>query len=228
MSDLEMFGASESTEGVDAGAMERLREQMKAAAAQMKGDQQQEQKQKKDEDTLYEALVSFVNTLGAHDPLVVLIVKCLAANILSNVILTVLALNYKTLHEVVGIELISPNNGAEADKDEDALIVPKLGEDDLDLYIKVNLDHWIHRINEVVFESPIRNLHGIKQPGDTNRAKGVFVNLVAYMAQDYLEKNNQPFFGENVLKFTSLVCTNLIERLIEHTNSQPKLESGNE
>ena len=61
MGDLESFSVSEGSEGVDSGALDRLREQMRASAAQMKKDQKDAVKKaidnlnsKKKKPTLYE------------------------------------------------------------------------------------------------------------------------------------------------------------------------------
>lgn len=224
MGDLENFSVSEGQGGVDAGALDRLREQMKAAAAQMAKDQKDEKKQKDQEDTLYHILITFLNTLGPSDPLVALIVKCLAENIGSDIILVILSLNYKSLSKAIKLDLI--NSKEEVNKDEESLIVPKLGDQDLDISIKFNIDLWIHRLNEVAFEKPARNLQSLKLLGQRPMAKTAVVNLMAHIMQVYLQSTNQPFFGENVLKFCGLICSNLVERLEEHLKNTKLLEDA--
>ena len=151
MGDLESFSVAEGSEGVDAGALDRLREQMKEAAAGMARDQKQEQKQKKVEDNLYQILLQFIDKLGPKHPLVYLIVKNMSENLLAELILAIIALNYSAIQKATGLELSDENS---ITIKEDALIVPNLSDQTTPLKIRIDLDIWIRFINEVVFKNP--------------------------------------------------------------------------
>jgi hypothetical protein len=223
MGDLESFSVAEGSEGVDAGALDRLREQMKEAAAGMARDQKQEQKQKKVEDNLYQILLQFIDKLGPKHPLVYLIVKNMSENLLAELILAIIALNYSAIQKATGLELSDENS---ITIKEDALIVPNLSDQTTPLKIRIDLDIWIRFINEVVFKNPVRNLKAIKNPKYPNTAKHCVTDLMSYIAQDYLQKENVSFFGESVEKFMRLYAINLIERLEQHVNDTKQIEGN--
>lgn len=223
MSDLESFSPSESSEGVDAGALDRLREQMKEAAKAMKSDQKQEQKQKKTEDAMYKVLVLFIDSLGATHPVVYYSVKCLSDNILSELILCALSLNYPTIQQLVGLELIPVNT--DVDQDEQALIVPNLANSDMPLSLRLNIEIWIKLINNKAFENPLRNLNALKDLKTPGVPKHSFTDLMSYIAQDYLQSHQVDFNGLSIEKFIRALIANLIERLEAHVKSTQKLEN---
>ena len=101
MSDLENFTVSEGNEGSDSGALERLREKMAQASAQIKKDQKQEARQVKKDDMLFNVLMEFLKHLPSGHPLVKSIVNCLSANLPSPLILAILSLNYKTIRQAL-------------------------------------------------------------------------------------------------------------------------------
>lgn len=222
MGDLESFSVSEGSEGVDSGALDRLREQMKEAAAAMARDQKQEQKQKKQENNLYQVIIQLMNKLGANHPLVTLIIKNLRENILSEVILAVIALNYDSVQKAVGLDLASTKELA---LNENSLVVPSFGEND-DIEIRFRLDVWIRFINDVIFKNPGRNLHSIKSVKFPNTAKHCFTDLMSYIAQEYLQAKKVQFYGGNIEKFMRLYSINLIERLELHLQNTKKIESN--
>ena len=221
MGDFESFSGAESSEGIDAGALDRLREQMKEASASMASDQKQEQKQKKQEDNLYQILLQFIDKLGPKHPLVYLIVKNMSENFLAEVILAIIALNYPAIQKAAGLEL---TNEQSITIKEEALIVPNLSDQTTPLKVRIDMDIWIKFINEVVFKNPNRNLKAIKNPKYPNTAKHCFTDLMSYITQDYLQNEKVSFFGESIEKFMRLYAINLIERLEAHLDSTKKLE----
>lgn len=110
MSDLENFTVSENNEGSDSGALERLREKMAQASAQIKKDQKQEASQVKKDDVLFNVLMEFLKHFPANHPVVKAVVNCLSANLPSTVILAVLSLNYKTIQKAIKNIITSKEN----------------------------------------------------------------------------------------------------------------------
>jgi hypothetical protein len=101
MNNLENFHANESTEGLDNGAFERLKEKMAQSRAQIKKDQKQEASQVKKDDVLFNVLIEFIKHFPSNHPVVKGIVACLSANIPSLIILAVISLNYKSIEKAV-------------------------------------------------------------------------------------------------------------------------------
>lgn len=227
MNDFESFSASEGQEGVDAGALERLREKMKAASAQMKKDQKQEQKQKQQEDDLYQIILAFLNELGADSPIVILVSKAVAHNIVAEMILAVLSLNYKTIQKILGLELAEKNTTSET-TDTKSLVNPKLSSQDLPLYIRINIDAWLKLINTTAFLKPHKNLTSIKDNWEPTEACSAFKNLMSFIAQDYLEREKIEFNAHNINQFMMAFSHNLIERLENHIGETKQINSDEE
>lgn len=221
MSDLESFSPSESSEGVDPAALERLKEQMREAAKAMKRDQQQEQKQKKTEDVMYQTLIMFVNTLGTDHPLVYYIVRCLSENILSELILSIISLNNPALHELTGLNLADTTS--QPTINEQALVVPNLSTESMPLHLRLNIEIWIKLINDKAFEKPSRNLDSIRIKKQPELPKHAFTDLMSYVAQDYLQNQNIQFDGHAIEKFIRALTANLISRLDSHIKSTLEL-----
>jgi hypothetical protein len=226
MSDLESFSPSESSEGVDSGALDRLKEKMQEAAKGMKRDQQQEQKQKQSEDAMYKILVVFIDKLGPEHPLVFLIVKCLSQNILSEIILTIISLNYPSVHQAVGLTLL--NDDQISNQNEQALIVPNLADGDMPLKIRLNIEIWIKLLNEKCFIDPNRNLATLRNKKSPDAASHFVTDLMSYICQEYLQKNQVNFNGMAIEKFIRALTANLIHRLEQHLNNITKIESPND
>lgn len=223
MSDLESFSPSESSEGVDPAALERLKEQMREAAKGMKRDQQQEQKQKKTEDAMYQVLINFVNTLGPDHPLVYYIVRCLSENILSDLILSIIALNNPQLHELTGLTLV---NQESSEINEQSLIVPNLSTDSMPLHLRLNIELWIKVINDKAFLNPDRNLNSIRIKKQPELPKHALTDLMSYTAQEYLLNQHIQFDGHAIEKFIRALTANLIVRLDNHIKSTLEITSN--
>ncbi len=222
---LEGFSPDEGAEGVDNAALERLREQMKKARQQMQGDQKQEAKQKAQEDTLYQILIAFLNKFGPDHPVVVLVARAIAHNILSELILAVLSLNYDTVQKYLGLKMVRSEAEAPTGIDEKALINPKMGAN-LPLHVRINLDTWLKAVNDAAFLKPIRNSAALQDRREEDEACGAFVNLMSYIAQDYLEREGVEFNPKNVLNFVSAFSHNLHVRLKQHVESTQMVAAG--
>lgn len=222
MSDLESFSPSESSEGVDPAALERLKEQMREAAKGMKRDQQQEQKQKKTEDVMYQTLIMFINTLGTDHPLVFYIVKCLSENILSELIISIIALNHPQLQQITGLTLVGSSQNEILN--EGSLVVPDLSSGNMPLHLRLNMELWIKSINDKAFENPTRNLESIRIKKQPELPKHAFTDLMSYIAQDYLLNQKVEFDGHAIEKFIRALTANLISRLDNHLKNTPELD----
>lgn len=225
MSDLESFSPSESSEGVDSGALDRLREQMKEAAAGMARDQKQEQKQKKSEDALYNVLVTFINQLGPTHPLVKYIVKGLGTNILSEILLIIISLNYPTLQKLLGLELVDEDTAIATSN---SIAIPDLTDSEMPLYLKINIESWIKFLNDKIFLQPDRNLASLKNKSNPEIANIAFTDLTSYIIQEYLHQSKVQFNGPAIDKFAKALCLNTVSRLEQHINSTKNLNAQND
>lgn len=228
MSDLENFSPSESNEGVDAAALERMREQMKRASQQMKGDQQQEAKQKQKEDNLYEVLLTFIRKLGPDNPLVVLIAKCIAHNISAEMILSLIAPIFPTIQKITGLEILPPAGKVLTESQTKELINPRISDSELPINVRISLDNWLKAINATSFKDPKRNYNAMKSLANPERACGPFQNLISYVAQEYLQREKVNFNPENVVNFVTVFGDNMIQRLKMTTESTKELETKSE
>lgn len=110
MSDLENFTLSESSEGADSGAFERLKEKMAQARGQIAKDKKQEGKQKKQEDTLFNVIQELLKHLPPSHPLIKKVVGALSVSIPSQLLLVIISLNYNSLHKTVGLTQSEENS----------------------------------------------------------------------------------------------------------------------
>jgi hypothetical protein len=225
MSDFESFSPSENSEGVDAAALERLREQMKKASQQMKGDQQQEAKQKQKEDNLYEVLLAFVKKLGPGNKIVALISKCIANNISAEIILALIGPIFPTVQKLIGLEILPPASKVLTEAQTKELINPQISNSELPLHVRISLDNWIKAINSTSFKDPKRNYISIASKANPEKACGAFHGLIAFVAQEYLQREKVDFNPQNVLNFMSLFSDNLIQRLKMTTESTKEIET---
>jgi hypothetical protein len=223
---LESFNPTESNEGVDAAALERMREKMKAARAQMQKDKKQEQKQKKQEDSLFEALFVLVKQLGPKDQRVQYITACLRYNIPAETILSMIAVSFQTIQKLTGLQLSSPRDTVTAEQQQALIVSNNLGTQNLPIHVRFNLDIWIKSINKTVFEKPVQNHRAIFNPYTSQQCIASMKNLISFMAQDYMQRERVPFNGQNIINFVDVFVENLAERLQKQIDSTQKLETN--
>lgn len=228
MSDLESFSPSESSEGIDAAALERMREQMKRASQQMKKDQQQEAKQKQKEDNLYEVLLAFIKQLGPENHLVTLIAKAIAHNISAEMILALIAIIFPTVQKIIGLEVLPSAGKVLTEAQTKELINPRISSSDLPVNVRLSLDNWLKAINSTAFKDPKRNYEAIASKTNPEKACGSFHNLIAYVAQEYLQRERIQFNPENVLSFVVVFSDNMVQRLKMTTETTKELETTEE
>ncbi len=222
----ESFNPVESNEGVDAAALERMREKMKAARAQMQKDQKQEQKQKQKQDSLFEALFILVKQLGPKDPRVQYISACLKYNIPAETILAMIAISFKTIQKLTGLELLSERNTVTPEQQQSLIVANNLGAQGLPIHVRVNLDFWIKSINKTVFEKPVQNNRAIHHKDTSFYCIAAMKNLISFMAQDYMQRERVPFNAQNIISFVDVFIENLAERLQKQIQSTQKLETN--
>lgn len=222
----ESFNPSEQNEGVDAAALERMREKMAAARAQMAGDKKQEQKQKKQEDNLFEALFILVKQLGPKDPRVQYITACIRYNLPAETILAMIAISFQTIQKITGLELASPRDQVSPEQQQALIVSNNIGTQNLPVHIRFNLDIWIKSINKTVFDKPIQNHRAIYHPYNSTHCIAAMKNLISFMAQDYMQRQNVPFNGQNIISFVNVFVENLAERLQKQIESTQKLETN--
>src|SRR3989338_7421407 len=112
---LESFIGYESGEPMSAASLEKLREKMKAAAAQIAAIKKEEKRRKQKEEELLKILLKFVKTSHKKD-LVLLISRVLEQNIPANFILAIILLGNEEIQKEIGQFLLL--KGAEQPVDE--------------------------------------------------------------------------------------------------------------
>jgi len=222
---IESFSASEQNEGIDSAALEQLRENMRAAKAQMKKDKAQEKKQKKQEDSLLEILFVLIKKLGPTDPRVQLISACLAKNFPAQTILIVLSLEFKSISKHLDMKFLEKNTHL-AEAQEKALIIGNLGKSKLPIYIRYNLDLWIKSINKIIFDHPHKNLAALRDTDHGTSGQQALGNILSYIAQDNLQKAKVDFYPQNLINFIEAFVGNLAERLQKQIDTTQQITNN--
>jgi len=223
--DFEMFGApvaKESNEQSD----EQFREEMKRA---QKGRQQlkkEEGKARANDDKLAQIIVQFLAQDGNTD-LFLLISRCVALNIPSEVIIAVLSLVDRSASEEI------ENILKETDKN--ALTVP----DHSDIHSlsggqKQAIDNWLKNITAAAYSKPHRTLESIlikktaKESTEILREiAGPFVQLSAFIMRNYLAMQSITIDYGKLRDFMQSVYLKMIKDLETMVQGQQKLETSN-
>jgi len=228
---IESFGASEQNEGVDAAALEQLREQMSAARAQMKKDQAQEKKQKGQEDSLFEIIFTLIKKLGHKDPRIQLIVACLAKNFTAHTILVIMSLEFSSVSKIAEIAYLKEDTELSKAQSKN-FIVRELGKDGLQTYLRYNLDLWLKELNKSIFARSEKSYKAISNKDHGSQGIDVLKDILVFIAEDHLKRNNGQFTKSHLVHFINLFVDNLSERLNKHilslkpiTSTKPETES---
>jgi hypothetical protein len=152
-------------------------------------------------------------------------VNALSSNMLSGVILVIIALNYPTLQKIVELKLIEADTEETSDT---ALVVPDFANGDMPLYMRINVESWIKLINDTIFANPVRNLQSIKNRQNPEVPVLGLTNLLSYIIQDYLQQHKLDFDGAAADKFIKAIASNLLFRLDQHVLQTKNLTSTNE
>ncbi|MDA1061144.1 MAG: hypothetical protein O3B47_05125 [bacterium] len=234
---LESFIGSEADEGMSSAALEKLREKMKAAAAQIAQIKKEEKKQKKKEDELLKILLKFVKTSHKKD-LVLLISRVLEQNIPANFILSIILLGNPEIQQQVGETLML--KAGEHEDSEKALIFFGRKDETLPLKLRIEMDNWIKNMLSQAEESPQKLLKTAyktemveietesefddKKYETKKSIKRETIQLMTYVMRDFLEQNktDEPF--DKLHEFAKFILTGILNKTEESLNNRKLLE----
>ncbi len=224
MSDLEHFIGSESNEA-DPQAVERMRERMKAAAAQMKKDQKQEAKQHKKEIDLADIIVKYLQAQD-HKDILLLVLRCLDQNIPPVFVLAVLLLSEKQIRQAAGmmLEEADPENHKHIIP-ENALVQIGAGDGALPLKAKIELDNWIKTLDQTAHEKGMTFVRTAKIP--EGEVKVVIIQLAAFVMREFLEAHKIDADFKKLQGFSNFILSGIC-RKIEKRSSLSKGEKQGE
>lgn len=213
---LESFIGLDSGEPMSAAALEKLREKMKAASAQIKAIKKEEKKAKKKEYDLLKILLKFVKTSHKTD-LTLLISRVLEINVPANFILAVILLGNKEIQEEVG-KMLMLNAPA---SDEKALTF--FGKDEtLPLKIKIELDNWIKDMLAQAEEYPQKMIKtAYKTEFDEQPA---LIELLAFVVSDFLINHNLPEPKAKIGEFAKFILKGILAKTEESLDQRKLLE----
>ncbi|MFH1533363.1 MAG: hypothetical protein ABID64_00330 [Nitrospirota bacterium] len=231
---LESFIGLDSGEPMSAASLEKLREKMKAASAQIKAIKKEEKKAKKKEYDLLKVLLRFVKSSHKKD-LTLLISRVLEINVPANFILTIILLGNKEIQEEVGkiLMLNAPTS------DEKALTF--FGKDEtLPLKIKIELDNWIKDMLAQAEEYPQKMVKtGYKiefielekeyefdeQKYEEKKAvQPALIELLAFVVSDFLANHNLPEPKAKTREFAKFILKGILAKTEESLDQRKLLE----
>lgn len=230
---LESFIGMDSGEPMSAASLEKLRERMKAASAQIKQIKKEEKKQKKKEYDLLKILLKFVKTSHKKD-LTLLISRVLEINVPANFVLTIILLGNKEIQEAVGKYLMLSTPTSE-DK---SLIFFGQKDETLPLKIKIELDHWVKDLLFQAEEYPqklIKTAYKIDyielekeyefEESKYEEKKSIqppLIELIAFVVQDFLKQNEISEPNKKIKEFALFILKGILTKT-EESYSQRKL-----
>ncbi len=227
MADLESFSSADSgAEGSDPAALERLRERMANASAQIKAMQVGEQKQRKNESELIKILLKFIKSRQKGDQLL-LVARLLDENIPANFIVSLLALSNHEIREELGIKLL-PSLEQEQQIALDTRNLPDIpiGDAVLPLKIKIALTTWFEEIYRRSSEVPDRLLKTIYDAD--GGMKLAAVQLATFNLRDFLEEQNAPQDYQDMKNFLEAILQSILQRIHYEFESRGKLKGPQE
>ena len=224
--DFELFGAPAAKEH-DEKSDEQFREQMAKAQQARQQLQKEEGKARAHDDQLAQIIMHFLAQSGNTD-LFLLISRCVAQNIPSEIIIAVLSLVDRKASEEIERIL------KEADKT--ALVVP----DHSDIHSlsgvqKQTIDEWLQNILTSAASKPHRTLETVlikrTAEGSMEIIKEIsphFVQLSAFILRNHLSMQGTQVEYEKLRDFMQTVYVKMIQDLENMVQGQAKLETTKE
>lgn len=220
MSDFELFSGGDQGEAMSEEDFEKFREQMKAAAAQMKASQKGEQKQKKKEVRLADILSKFIQDSGKRD-LMLLAARLLEQNIPPVFVLGILLLGNKDMQSEAQVSLsLPPMEGQPQDDDQHeenmpvirenlaSLIKSHPGQGNLSLKAKIEIDNWIKYMHEQALTTPAKLIqNALNDDGDI---KLIVLQLTAFVLRDFMEQEKSDAEFDHVSDFATLIMEKIM------------------
>lgn len=223
-----MFGAPAAKEH-DEKSDEQFREQMKRAQKAMQQLQKEEGKARVNDDQLAQIIVQFLSQQGSGGTdLFLLISRCVAQDIPSELIIAVLSLVDRQASEVIANIVKEAKQGA-------ALVVPQYkGVDTLNPAQKKAIDDWIKNITATTAHKPHRTLDSVlvksvSKTGELiHEISAPFVQLSAFIMRNYLAMEDTHVDIKKLRDFMENVYFRMIQDLEEMMQGQKKIEGKEE
>lgn len=235
MSDLESFSGHDTGEGMDPASFERFKEQMAAAAAQLKAIQAGEQKQKKKEDELVKILLKFIQSGSQKRDILLLVTRLLELNIPAAFIVSILLINHQEMQTQLNIKLLPSSFEKIAEKQLQAVASGQLNgpqtlpdrympNQTIPLKVKIAIDAWIQEMVKYAFEKPHRM---VETALDTNGLIHLpMLQLGVLCLEDFLQQNAVETKYEDLKEFMNVMFTGIMKRLQEQIKNRKELKEG--
>jgi len=234
---LEFFSGFDAGEPMSEASFEKLREQMRAAAAQIQAIKKEEKKQKKKEDDLVRILLHFIKTSHKTD-LILLISRVLEQNVPANFILAVILLGNEEIQHAVS-KFLMLGGGEEASADEKSLVFFNPEDKSLPLKIKIEIDNWIKNMLSQAEEAPqklmktgydidrfeLEREYEFDEPEywEEKVPKRAIVKLITYVLRSFLESHGQEEPYEKLHDFSLFILTGILNKTAEGLDSRKLL-----
>lgn len=224
--DFELFGAPAAKEQ-DEKSDEQFREEMKRTQQAMQQLQKEEGKARAHDNNLAQIIVQFLSQQSGGTDLFLLISRCVAQDIPSELIIAVLSLVDRKASEEIG-------NILKEAKKEMALVVPQYSEVHvLNAAQKKVIDEWIGNISMAAGSKPHRTLESVllksavKNTGEIVREiSPPLVQLSAFIMRYYLAMQQTQVELETLRDFMQNVYFKIIQDLEEMVQGQKQLEKN--
>lgn len=222
--DFESFSAPAASEQSEA-AKEAFREEMKRAQQARKQLQKEEGKAKKNDDKLAQIIVQFLGQTGGTE-LFLLISRCVAQNIPSELIIAVLSLiDRKASEEIVNI--------LKEVKENKSLVVPEYGSiNALNPAQKQVINEWIGHITKVATSKPHDVLRSVLLKSVNKKTQEVvhkispsLIQLSAFIMRDYLAMQQTQIEVKRLQEFMQTIYVRLLQSIEELIKGQKQLDS---
>jgi hypothetical protein len=227
---LESFDGFDQGEGMSSASLEKLRERMKAAAAQIKQIKKEEKKQKQKEDELVKILIKFVKT-SQNKELTLLISRALEQNIPANFILAVIFLSNPDLEAQVNNFLLLEKGESEA-TGQDLIFFKE--DESMPLKIRIRLDQWLKELLAQSEEKPekmLKNSYDIEFMRNEDREvikevktiKVILIQLLSFVLRDFLEQNEIDEEYEKLKNFSKFMIKGILTKTRENYENRKLL-----
>lgn len=217
-------------------AFEKLREQMKAAAAQIQAIKKEEKKQKKKEDELIRILLHFIKSSHKTE-LILLISRVLEQNVPANFILAIVLLGNEEIQRAVGNFLMLGQG--ESSSDERGLVFFNPEDQSLPLKLKIEIDHWIKNMLDQADENPqklVKTGYDIKkielerefefddpEYRDEKVPSQAIAKLITFILRSFLESHGQQEPYKKLAEFSLFILTGILSKTAESLDKRKLL-----
>lgn len=233
---LESFIGLDSGEPMSAASLEKLRERMAAAAAQIKAIKKEEGKQKKKEDELLKILLKFIKSTH-KTTLVLLISRVLEQNVPANFVLAMVLLGNPEIQQAVGnfLMLQRPENLQQ----DQSLIIFGQGDESFPLKLRIEIDQWIKNMLAQAEELPqkivktcyLTKLIELERENNWDdpeyRQERVvqpsLVKLAAHILDSYMKQNQHQEDSNKIEQFCEFILQGILTKTEENLQNRALL-----